>query len=138
VLPYYFRGSDIERFLAHSVLVCNIYKQYQLTEMTNHQFSKQEVITLLAQLGKLRVEYPPDLIAAQRRLYLGWVAQVVATRVDVNARRNHWASSILHEPSSTVIKVLIVVFVAFLLAFVAHAIAIGSVNFEWLIELLSR
>ena len=105
--------------------------------MTNYQFSKQEVITLLAQLRKLRVEYPSDLLAARRKLFLSWVAQVVATRIDVKAKRNHWASSILHEPSSTVIKVLIVVFVAFLLAFVAHAIAIGSVNFGWLIELLS-
>ncbi len=36
-----------------------------------------------------------------------------------------------------IIKVLIVVFVIFLIAFTAHAIATGSMDFGWLIEALS-
>ncbi len=35
----------------------------------------------------------------------------------------------MHEPSSMVVKALIVVFTAFLIAFVAYSIATGNVNF---------
>jgi len=106
--------------------------------MTNYLFSKQEVIKLLSQLRKFRAEYPPELLAARRKLYLDLATQLAATRITVNARRKQWVSLIMREPGSTVIKVLIVVFVAFLIAFVAHAIATGNISFGWLMEFLSR
>jgi len=105
--------------------------------MSNYQFSKQDVIRLLSQLRKIRMEYPPELLAARRKLYLNLIAQLAATHVAVTAKRKQLVSSIVREPDSTVIKVLIVVFVAFLIAFVAHTIANGNVNFGWLMELLS-
>lgn len=104
--------------------------------MTNYLFSEQEVTELLSQLVRLRVKYPPELLATRRTLYLGWIAQMIATRISVNAGRDRWTASILREPGSTVVKVLIIIFVAFLIAFVAHAIATGNVNFGRLIGLL--
>jgi len=106
--------------------------------MTNYRFSKQEVIKLLSQLKKLRVEYPPELLITRRRLYLSMAAQVAATRIAVDIKKKQWIYSIMHEPGSIVIKVLIVVFVAFLIAFVAHELATGHVSFVWLMTLLSR
>ena len=106
--------------------------------MTNHIIPKQEVIKLLSQFGKIRAEYPPELLATRRRIYLSLAAQLAATRNTVNARRKQWVFSIMQEPDSTIIKVLIVIFVAFLIAFMAHAVATGNVDFGWLMELLSR
>ena len=104
--------------------------------MANRLFSKQEVIKLLSQFGKLRVEYPPELLVARRRLFVNMAAQVAATRAAVDSGRKRWLFSIVHEPGSTVIKVLIAVFVAFLIAFVVHFVVNGEVNFEWIMELI--
>ena len=106
--------------------------------MENNQFSNQEIVTLLAQLRKLRVEYPPDLLVAQRKRYLGTAAQVTATRITVDTKWKQWISSIMREPGSTMIKVLIVILVSYLIAFVAHAFATGNLDFGWLLDLLSR
>ena len=106
--------------------------------MTQYRFSKQEVIELLSQLGKLRVEYPPELLAARRKLYLNLTGQLAATRIAVGDRKNQFPSSIEREPISVVVKVLIAVFIAFLIAFVAHSIATGNVDLGWLRELLSK
>ena len=106
--------------------------------MTNYRFSKQEVVKLLPQLRELSVEYPPELLAAQRESYLDMAVQLAATRSAVDNRRHQRRYSIMHEPSSMVVKALVVVFTAFLIAFVAYSIATGNVNFEWLRELLSH
>ena len=106
--------------------------------MTNHIFSKQEVIELLSQLREIRAEYPPELLAARRRIYLSLGAQHAVTRITVNIRRKLFVSSIVHEPGSTVIKALIIVFVAFLVAFVLYSITTGNVDFGWLTVMLSR
>jgi hypothetical protein len=115
-----------------------INQQHQLARMTNYRFSKQEVVKLLPQLKELSVDYPPELLAAQRESYLDMVIRLAAARSTVKPRRQQWRYSIMREPGSMVIKALIVVFTAFLIAFVAHSIATGNVNFEWLRELLSR
>ena len=104
----------------------------------NYQISKQEVAKLLPQLRELQVEYPPELLAAQRESYLDMVARLVTTRNTANTRRQQWRFSTMREPSSMVIKALIVIFTAFLIAYAAHAIVTGNVNFVWLRELLSR
>lgn len=106
--------------------------------MTNCRFSKQEVVTLLPQLKELRTEYPPELLAAQRESYLDMVAQMAAKCSVANPGKQQWRYSIMREPGSTVVKALIVVFTAFLIAFVAHSIATDNVNFEWLRELISH
>lgn len=106
--------------------------------MMNYQISQHEVVKLMPQLRELQVEYPPELLAAQRESYLGMVARLVATRNAAITRRQQWRFSTMREPSSMVIKALIVIFTAFLIAYVAHAIATGNVNFEWLRKLLSR
>jgi len=105
--------------------------------MGNYQFSKQELETLLTQLRIVRVKYPPELLTARRRLYLGIAAQVAAPRASVDIKWKRWISSIMREPGSTIIKVLIAIFVAFLIAYTAHAIATGNVDLVWLIDLLS-
>lgn len=106
--------------------------------MTNYRFSKQEVVKLMSQLRELSVEYPPELLATQRKSYLDMIVQLAAIRSAVNTRRQQRRYSIMREPGSMVIKALIVVFTAFLIAFVAHSIVTGNVNFEWLRELLSH
>ena len=106
--------------------------------MKEYRFSKQEVAKLLPQLRELSMEYPPELLAAQREIYLGMVIQLTAARDAVHPRRQKWSYSIMREPGSMVIKALIVVFTAFLIAFVAYSIATGNVNLEWLRELLSH
>ena len=106
--------------------------------MTNYRFSNQEVVKLLPQLRELQMEYPPKLFIAQRKSYLDMVAQLATTRNAANTRRQQRRYSIMREPSSMVIKALIVVFTAFLIAFVAYSIATGNVNFEWLRKLLSH
>jgi len=106
--------------------------------MTNYQLSEQEVVKLLPQLRELQVEYPPELLAAQRKSYLDMAAYLVATRNPANTSRQERRFSTMREPSSMVIKALIVIFTAFLIAYVAHAIATGNVNFEWLREFLSH
>ena len=106
--------------------------------MTNHLFSKQDVIELLSLLRNIRTEYPPDLLATRRRIYLSLVAQLAATRETIPSRRRQWIASILQQPDSTIIKILIVVFVVFLITFMAHAIATDNLNFRWLMELLPR
>ena len=106
--------------------------------MTDYRFSKQEVVRLLPRLKELPVEYPPELLAAQRESYLDMAVQLAATKSVVKPKRRQRRYSIMREPGSTVIKALIVVFTAFLIAFVAHSIATGNVNFEWLRELLSH
>jgi hypothetical protein len=106
--------------------------------MTNYQLSKQEVVKLLPQLRVLQVEYPPELLAAQRKSYLDMVAQLATTYNPVNTRRQERRYSTMHEPGSIVIKALIVVFTAFLIAFVVYSIVTGNINFEWLRELLSH
>lgn len=84
------------------------------------------------------MEYHPELLAARRMAYLMLAAQLSATRSVVDSRRKQWVTSIVQEPISTIIKALIIVFVAFLVAFLARAIATGNLNFEWLLNLLSR
>ncbi len=106
--------------------------------MGNYQFSKQELETLLTQLRIVRVKYPPELLTARRRLYLGMAAQVADPRTSVDTKWKQWISSIMREPGSTVIKVLIAIFVAFLIAYTAHTIAIGNADLGWLMDLLSR
>ena len=106
--------------------------------MTNYRFSKQEVVRMLPQLRELNAEYPPELLAAQRELYLGMVIQLTVNRNAVDTGKQQRRYSIMREPGSMVIKALIVVFVAFLIAFVAHSIATGNVNFDWLRGLLSH
>jgi hypothetical protein len=106
--------------------------------MTNHLFSKQDVIELLSLIRNIRTEYPSDLLAARRRIYLGLAAQLAATQNTIPSKRSQWLSLILQEPASTITKILIVVFAVFLIAFMAHAIATGSLDFGWLMELLSR
>ena len=106
--------------------------------MENNQFSKQELETLLSQLRYLSVGYPPNLLAARRRLYLGMAAQVASTHASVETRRKQWIYSILREPGATIVKVLIVIFAAFLISYVAHAIATGNIDFRWLMDLLSH
>ena len=108
-----------------------------MTRMTNY-FSSQQVIQLLAQLKDTQLEYPPELLATQRKIYLSLAMQQAITRASVDARKGQFAASIVREPMSTIVKVLILVFIAYLIAFVAHAIAIGNVNFGWLLELLSH
>ena len=92
---------------------------------------------LLTQLGKFRVGYPSELLAARRRLFLSMAAQMVATRVAVDIKKRQWVSSLLQEPGLTVIRVLIAIFIAFLIAFVAHELVTGNVNIQWIVELLS-
>ena len=106
--------------------------------MTNHLFSTQDVTELLSLLRKAPAEYPPDLLTTRRGAYLSMVTQLTVTQDTINTRRGQWLSSILHEPASMIIKVLIVVFVLFLIAFTAHAIATGSLDLGWLMESLSR
>jgi hypothetical protein len=108
-----------------------------ISRMVQHQFSKQEVIKLLSQLRKLRVKYPPELLIARRRLYLNLAAQLVATHITVDDRINQLLPLIGRDPVSVVVNVLVMVFVAFLIAFIAHSIAIGNVDFGWLRELMS-
>ena len=104
--------------------------------MTNHLFSKQDVIKLLSQLRNIRAEYPPELLAARRRIYLSLAAQLAATRNTIDSRRKQVVSAMVQE--SIIIKVLLVILVAFLIAFVAYSITSGNLDFEWLMELLSR
>ena len=106
--------------------------------MSQYRFSKQEVIRLLSQLRILRVEYPSELLATRRRIYLGLARQLVVTRSAVEDRKNQIISSIEREPISVIVRVLIAVFVAFLIAFIVHSIASGNVDFGWLKELLTR
>jgi hypothetical protein len=106
--------------------------------MSQYRFSKQEVIKLLSQLKELRVEYPPELLAARRKVYLGLARQLVITRSAVDDRKNQFLSSIEREPIAVIVKVLIVVFVAFLLAFIAHSITTGNADFGWLQGLPKR
>jgi hypothetical protein len=107
--------------------------------MAYPQFSTQEVIRLLSELKKHRVEYPPELLATRRRLYLSLSAQLAATRIEVEHRKPQILFSIEREPVAMIVKVLIAIFVAFLVAFVAHSIATGYVvDFGWLRELLTR
>ena len=108
-----------------------------MTRMANNFFSKQEVIKLLSQIRMIRAEYPLDLLTARRRLYLGMAAQIAATRASVDNKWKQWISSIVREPSSTVIKALVVFFVVFLIAFVVHSLATGNLAFRWIIELIS-
>jgi hypothetical protein len=100
--------------------------------MIQQQFSEQDIIRLLSQLRKFRVEYPSELLAAQRRLYLSLAAQLIATHITIEDSENQFLSSIKRDPISVIVKVLIVVFVAFLIAFIAHSIAIGNVDLRWL------
>ena len=104
--------------------------------MTKYLFSRQEVIKLLSQLRMIRIEYPPDLLSARRRAYIMLAAQLSATRSVVDSRRKQWVTAIVQEPVSTIIKALIIVFVAFLVAFLARAIATDNVHFGWLLNLL--
>ena len=104
--------------------------------MTNHIFSKQDVTELLSLLRKIRAEYPPELLAARRRIYLSLAAQLAATRNTIKAGRKQFVSSTVQEPTSIVTKVLVVIFVAFLIAFIVYFITTGNVDFGWLIELL--
>ena len=104
--------------------------------MTNHLFSKQDVIKLLSQLRNIRAEYPPELLATRRRIYLSLAAQLAATRNTIDSRRKQVVSAMVQE--STIIKVLLAILVAFLIAFGAYSITTGNVNFGWLMELLSR
>jgi hypothetical protein len=106
--------------------------------MANY-FSPQQVVYLLTQLKDIHTNrYPPELLAARRRIYLSLVMQLTLTRDTVNTRRKQFMYSIVREPMSTIIKALALVFIAFLIAFVAHSVATGNVNFEWLLKLLSR
>lgn len=109
-----------------------------MARMANYLLSKQDVINLLSQLGKVHIKYPPELLAARRKLYLDLAAQLAVTRDAVAAKRKQLISSTLRDPDSVVVGVLIVLFAAFLIAFVAHAIAAGEVNLVRLIGLLSR
>ena len=92
---------------------------------------------MLTRLRELRVGYPPDLLVARRRLFLSMASQVVATRVAVDIKKKQWIYLILQEPSLTVIRVLIAVFIAFLIAFMAHELVTDNVNFQWIVDLLS-
>ena len=106
--------------------------------MTSYRFSKQEVVELLPQLKEPCEQYPPKMLAAQRELYLDTARRLAKTRSMVNTQRQQWRYSIMHEASSIVVKVLIVIFAGFLIAFVIHSIVTGNVNFEWLSRLLSH
>jgi hypothetical protein len=108
-----------------------------MTRMTNY-FSSQQVIQLLVQLKDIYTEYPPEMLATRRKIFLGLVMQLAITNASVEARKGQFAASIVREPMSTIVKVLMLVFIAYLIAFVLHSIAIGSVNFEWFLELLSH
>ena len=105
--------------------------------MTSYRFSKQEVVELLPQLKKPHAQYPPEMLAAQRKLYLDTARRLAKTRSMVNTQRQQWRYSIMHEATSMIVKALIVLFAGFLIAFVVHSIVTGNVNFEWLSQLLS-
>jgi hypothetical protein len=109
-----------------------------VSRMEQRKLSTQEVIRLLSQLNELRGEYPPDLLAARRKVYLSIAKQLVVTHIAVDDRKNQFLSSIEREPIAVVVKALIAVFVAFLIAYIAHSLATGIVDFGWLIELLTR
>jgi len=104
--------------------------------MTNHIISNQEVVKLLSQLGKIRAKYPPELLAARRRIYLSLAAQWTATRNAVSTRKKQFAFLTMQVPASTVIRGLVVIFVAFLITFMIHAMATGNLDFGWVMELL--
>jgi hypothetical protein len=107
--------------------------------MEQRQFSSQEVIRLLSQLNELRGEYPPDLLDARRRFYLGQSAQLIAARIETDGRKkDQMLFSVEREPISVIVKALIAVFVALLVAFVIHSTTTGNVDFGWLRELLTR
>jgi hypothetical protein len=106
--------------------------------MENYQASKQEIITLLSRLEQIRTDYPPDLLAARRRLYLGMVAQVAATHIITGSYWKRWISAIEREPGSIVTKALIIIFIALLIAFVAHAFATGNLYFGRILDLIVR
>ena len=103
--------------------------------MTNHIISNQEIIKLLSQFNKIRVGYPPELMAARRRIYLGLAAQLAATKRTIDSRRKQMVSVVLRE--TTIIKVLLAILVAFLIAFAAYSITTSNVDFGRLIELFS-
>ena len=103
--------------------------------MTNHIISNQEVVKLLSQLGKIRAKYPPELLAARRRIYLSLAAQLAATKSTIDSRRKQMVSVVVRE--TTIIKVLLVILVAFLIAFAAYSITTSNVDFGRLIELFS-
>jgi hypothetical protein len=106
--------------------------------MIKYQFSRQDVIRLLTQLRKINVKYPPDLLAARRRLYLNLAAQLAVTRIAATTKKQQLLFSIEREPGSIVIRALILIFIAFLVAFIAHSIATGNIDLWWFLELLSR
>ena len=92
----------------------------------------------MPQLKEPREQYPPEMLVAQRELYLDTAVRLAKTRSMVNTQRQQWRYSTMHESSSMVVKALIVIFVGFLIAFVVHSIVTGNVNFEWLGRLLSH
>ena len=106
--------------------------------MTSYRFSKQELVELLPQLKEPREQYPPEMLAAQRELYLDTAVQLAKTRSAVNTSRRQRRYSIMYETTSMIVKALIVIFAGFLIAFVVHSIVTGNVNFEWLSQLLSH
>ena len=103
--------------------------------MTNHIISNQEVVKLLSQLGKIRAKYPPELLAARRRIYLSLAAQLAATKSTIDSKRKQMVSVVVRE--TTIIKVLLVILVTFLIAFAAYSITTSNVDFGRLIELFS-
>jgi hypothetical protein len=105
--------------------------------MTSYRFSKQEVVELLPQLKEPCEQYPPEMLAAQRELFLDAAVRLVKTRSAVNTNRRQRRYSIMHEATSMIVKALIVIFAGFLIAFVVHSIVTGNANFEWLSQLLS-
>jgi len=98
--------------------------------MTKSLFSRQEVIELLSQLKDIHTKYPPEFLSARRRTFLFLAAQLAAARSIPGSRKKQWGFLITQEPIAIIMKALIVVFVAFLIAFLAHAIASGNINFE--------
>jgi len=84
------------------------------------------------------MDYPPDLLATRRRLYLSLAAQTAVSRIVFIPKRQQLVASILNEPGSAVIKALIVIIVAFLVAYVAYSMANGNIDLGWFLGLLSH
>ena len=106
--------------------------------MTKFLFSRQDVIGLLSQLKNIRAKYPPEVLSARRKDFLFLAAQLGAARTIADSKRKQWVYLFTQEPISIIIKALIIIFVAFLVAFLANSIAAGNIDFKWLMGLLLK
>ena len=84
------------------------------------------------------MEYPPELLTVRRGNFLSLTTQLLLSPVIVNNGKNQFVAPTEHEPIPLTVKVLIMVYVAILVAYVAFSFLIGNIDFSWLRGFLSR